>query len=219
MQLILLANIILSIGSIVGIAIFASQPNDMYISSDAYGFYWFVSTFSLLSGIFGYAYHKVNYVKQQFPKSEYGIHGMALISLLFTVFWLAASASMTSVLRNCLQIKNLMHPRYLNDGESISSARYLNDGESISSARYLNDGESISSARYLLYSYNYTCNGQIITTTFGFSLFILWCIVSYIVAIKMFSRLKTTQNPESLEIKQVEVVQIELVQPNVVEVP
>ena len=195
MQLILLANIILSIGSIVGIAIFASQPNDMYISSDAYGFYWFVSTFSLLSGIFGYAYHKVNYVKQQFPKSEYGIHGMALISLLFTVFWLAASASMTSVLRNCLQIKNLMHPRYLNDGESISSARYL------------------------LYSYNYTCNGQIITTTFGFSLFILWCIVSYIVAIKMFSRLKTTQNPESLEIKQVEVVQIELVQPNVVEVP
>ena len=207
MQLILLANIILSIGSIVGIAIFASQPNDMYISSDAYGFYWFVSTFSLLSGIFGYAYHKVNYVKQQFPKSEYGIHGMALISLLFTVFWLAASASMTSVLRNCLQIKNLMHPRYLNDGESISSARYLNDGE------------SISSARYLLYSYNYTCNGQIITTTFGFSLFILWCIVSYIVAIKMFSRLQTTQNPESLEIKQVEVVQIELVQPNVVEVP
>jgi hypothetical protein len=207
MQLILLANIILSIGSIVGIAIFASQPNDMYISSDAYGFYWFVSTFSLLSGIFGYAYHKVNYVKQQFPKSEYGIHGMALISLLFTVFWLAASASMTSVLRNCLQIKNLMHPRYLNDGESISSARYLNDGE------------SISSARYLLYSYNYTCNGQIITTTFGFSLFILWCIVSYIVAIKMFSRLQTTQNPESLEIKQVEVVQIELVQPNIVEVP
>jgi hypothetical protein len=30
-------------------------------------------------------------------------------------------------------------------------------------------------------------------------LFILWCIVSYIVAIKLFSKLKITKNPESLE--------------------
>ena len=177
MQLILLTNIILSIGAIAGISVFASQVGDIYILTDTYGFYWFLSTFSLLTGIFGYAYHKVNYVKQQFPKSEYGIYGMSVVSLLFTVFWLAASASMTSVLRNCLQVKNLLYPEYLIDDKPIGSARYFN------------------------YSYNYTCNGQIITTTFGYSLFILWCVVSYLVAIKMFSKLKTTQNPESLEIK------------------
>ena len=176
MQLILLANIILSIGAIAGISVFASQTGDVYILTDTYGFYWFVSTFSLLAGIIGYAYHKVNYVKEQFPKSEYGIYGMAVITLLFTVFWLAASASMTSVLRNCLQIKNLLYPEYIRDNKATSLLRY----------------------------YNYTCNGQIITTTFGYSLFILWCVVSYIVAIKMFSKLKTTQNPESLETKQAE---------------
>ena len=196
MQLILLANIILSIGAIAGISVFASQIGDVFILSDTYGFYWFISTFSLLAGIIGYAYHKVNYVKQQFPQSEYGIYVMGVISLLFTVFWLAASASMTSVLRNCIQIKNVWYPEYLNDG----------DDDSVSLERYFNDDDYVSSTRYLV-SNNYTCNGQIITTTFGYSLFILWCVVSYLVAIKLFSRLQTTQNPESLEIKQTEQVQ------------
>jgi hypothetical protein len=180
MQLILLANIILSIGAIVGISVFASQTGDIFISSDTYGFYWFVSTFSLLTGIVGYCYHKIDYVKQQFPKSEYIIYGMGLISLLFTVFWLAASASMTSVLRNCLQIKNLKYPEYIDDDQT-------------------------GSVIYFYYDYNYTCNGEIITTTFGYSLFILWCVVSYIVVMKLFSRLQTTQNPASLETPQEQV--------------
>ena len=47
MQLILLANIILSIGAIAGISVFASQIGDVFILSDTYGFYWFLSTFSL----------------------------------------------------------------------------------------------------------------------------------------------------------------------------
>lgn len=178
MQLILLANILLSIGAIAGISVFASQTNDVFILTDTYGFYWFVSTVSLLIGIVGYAYHQVDYVRQQFPKSEYSIYGMALMSLLFTVFWLAASASMVSLLRNCLQIKNMVYSRY-----------YYNN-----------------------YVYNYTCNGQIMTTTFGFSLFILWCVVSYILAIKLFSRLQQTKNPESLEMKQPEVEHIQVQQ-------
>lgn len=166
MQLILIVNIILNIGAIVGISVFASQTDDAYILSDTYGFYWFLSIFSFLNSMFGYAYHQINYVKDLFPKSEYSIYGMAFISLLFTVFWLAASASMASILRNCIYIKNLIYPNY-----------------------------------NLVDSYNYTCNGEIITTTFGFSLFILWCIVSYIMVKKLYVKLKTNTNSEALEMK------------------
>ena len=176
MQLILIANILLTIGAIVGISVFASQKGDIYILSDTYGFYWFLSIFSFLIGIFGYAYHQINYVKDQFPKSEYSIYGMAFISLLFTVFWLSASASMASILRNCLYIKNLIYPNYYD----------------------------------LDYSYNYTCNGEIITTTFGFSLFILWCIVTYIIGEKLYSKLKTQPNSEALETNANDQVVVEL---------
>jgi hypothetical protein len=53
MQLILLINIILSVGAIIGISVFASQTGDVYMLTDTYGFYWFVSVLSVLSGIFG----------------------------------------------------------------------------------------------------------------------------------------------------------------------
>ena len=179
MQLILIANIILSIGAIIGISVFASQTGDIYILSDTYGFYWFLSTVSFIFGIWGYVYHKIDYVKDQFPKSEYSIYGMTFISLLFTVFLLAVSASMSSILRNCLYIKNLIYPNYDD----------------------------------LVYSYNYTCRGEIITTSFGFSLFVLWFIITCITGEKLYSKLqndKIPEIPDTVEMKEnAQVIQLE----------
>ena len=61
------------------------------------------------------------------------------------------------------------------------------------------------------YDYNdILCNGQIITTTFGFSLFVLWCIVSYIVAQKLFVLWQKASTQETIEMKPCDQEQVQV---------
>jgi len=65
---------------------------------------------------------------------------------------------------------------------------------------------------------NFTCNGEIVTMTFGFVLFILWCVISFLVGKKLYAHImskvdeqiievmemKSEQSLEKVEIEQVE---------------
>ena len=96
------------------------------------------------------------------PSNAYSIYGITVASYILTIFWLAASSSMASVLRNCLTIKKL-------------ETNF--------------DYEFNSEFNYNFYLQKYTCNGEIITVSFGFSLFVLWVLVSYILSNNIYNRL------------------------------
>jgi|UniRef100_A0A6C0AL48 hypothetical protein len=135
-----IASIILSIGSIVGVSVWADS-NDIFTLSDSYSFYWFVAITSLLFSLASYFTHTLKYIisytRQSTKLSNLHMYAVSIFGSIYTIFWLGASASVASNLRYCLVIKN--------------NYRY----------------------------YNYNCNGQIISTVFGFLNFILWCILCY----------------------------------------
>lgn len=151
-NVLLACNFILSIGAIIGASIWAAFPNDMYLNytfSATYGFYWFVSVFSFVIGIIGVLYHG-NVVKFNETSNRLQISFVLMIKLFITItiviFWLAASASVATVLRECQNVKQ----------------------------------------EFAFWGYDSVlqlhCNGPIVTTVFGFSEFITWCVVLYFVA-------------------------------------
>ena len=157
-QIATVVNILLSIGSIIGISLFTSQEHDVFKITDTFNFYWFVSVFSFLFGILGFMYHHFSFVKERVPKSDYNIYYISLLSFIMAIFWLAASISMASLLKNCLYIKNL---------ETNFNSEFVQE-------------------------YNYTCNGEIVSVSFGFSLFVLWFLVTFILLNSVYNRLLVT---------------------------
>ena len=133
-----IASIILSIGSIAGVSVWADS-NDIFTLSDSYSFYWFVAITSLLFSLASYFTHTIKslilYTRQGTKLSNLHMYAVSIFGSIYIIFWLSASASVASNLRYCLVIKN--------------NFRY------------------------------YNCNGQIISTVFGFSNFILWCVICY----------------------------------------
>lgn len=148
----LVANTILILGSLVGCTIWA-QSNDIYTLGSAYGFYWFVSILSFVLNIMGYLYH-FNITKTMVNDSvgENKKYIMFILSTIFVIFWLFASATVADYTHNCVYIKNTVY-QY----DNLYS--YINYG-------------------------NINCNGEIITTTFGFANFFLWLTI-FIFSIKV----------------------------------
>ena len=56
-----IASIILSIGSIAGVSVWADS-NDIFTLSDSYSFYWFVAITSLLFSLASYFTHTLKYI-------------------------------------------------------------------------------------------------------------------------------------------------------------
>jgi hypothetical protein len=171
MEVLLIANVVFSLCSLVGSIIWAVE-DDIYTLTAIYGFYWFVSIFSLLSGLFGYVVHKTSLLKNiklvPFNSNEYGIYIMSFYSFLMTLFWLCASVSVARVCRDCLYIKN----------------------------KY----SSIVDYYYSKLSFN--CNGEIITMTFGFVLFILWSIVTFLVGKKLYLHIMSKVEEQVTELSE-----------------
>ena len=134
-----IASIILSIGSIAGVSVWADS-NDIFTLSNSYSFYWFVAITSLLFSLASYFIHTlkifIDYTRQSIKLSNLHLYVVTFFGSIYTIFWLGASAGVTSNLRYCLVIKNN-------------------------------------------FNFNYNCNGQIISTVFGFLNFILWSIICY----------------------------------------
>lgn len=139
-----IVSIILSIGSIAGVSLWADS-NDIFTLSDTYVFYWFVAITSLLISLALYSYHSIkmiiNYTKQNVKLSNLHMYFVTFLGSIYTIFWLGASASVASNLRYCLVIRN--------------------------------------NFRYNFFNNFYNCNGQIISTFFGFLNFILWSVIVY----------------------------------------
>jgi hypothetical protein len=172
MEVLLVANVVFSLGGVIG-SIIWSLEDDIYTLTAIYGFYWFVSIFSLVSGLFGYVFHATTFFKQKvfhFNLNEYGIYIMSFYSFLMTLFWLCASVTVSRVCKDCLYIKN----KY----SSIVDYYYSNLA--------------------------FTCNGEIVTMTFGFMLFILWCIVTFLVGKKLYSHIISKIDEQMIEVMEMQ---------------
>lgn len=163
MDSILLFNTVLSVGAIAGSAVWAAQ-NDIFTLSSAYNFYWFVSVLSFLLCAFGYVLH----MKTPLNTLSFNYSSIVLgIVALVVLFWLSAAASVASVSRDCIYIKNRFGSRFY----------YFQDTQI--------NNDSLS------------CTGEIITTTFGFASFVVWCIVSYFVGKHVYSSYPNPTNQGS----------------------
>jgi small-conductance mechanosensitive channel len=157
MDSILLFNTVLSVGAIAGSAVWAAQ-NDIFTLSSAYNFYWFVSVVSFLLCVSGYVLH----MKTPLTTLSFNYSSIVLgIVALVVLFWLSAAASVASVSRDCIYIKNRFGSRFY----------YFQDTQI--------NNDSLS------------CTGEIITTTFGFASFVVWSIVSYFVGKHVYSSYQT----------------------------
>lgn len=171
MEVLLIANVVFSLCGLVGSIIWAIE-DDIYTLTSIYGFYWFVSIFSLLSGLFGVLVHKTSLFKNinfvPFNLNEYGIYIMSFYSFLMTLFWFCASVSVARVCSDCLFIKN----------------------------KY----SSVVNYYYSKLSFN--CNGEIITMTFGFVLFIVWSIVTFLVSKKLYLHIMSKVDEQITELSE-----------------
>lgn len=155
---VIMTNIFFNFGSLIGLIVWASQ-DDIYTLTSIYEFYWFVSIFSLLTGFVGFfLYLKPDFIKNT-KFEDYKIYIIMFYSVLMSVFWLAAAASISKLCRDCLYIKN-----------------------------------KYSSIVDYYYSKNkFTCDGEILSTTFGICLLLLWLIVFLFVSKKLYEQMKSQE--------------------------
>jgi hypothetical protein len=173
-EILLLGNLVFSIGGIVGNSIWAASDN-IYTLTSAYEFYWFVTVSSLLIGITGGVYH-LDILKFSDNDRKILFYVFAVISVLYPIFWLAAAASVASHLRDCLNVKQR-------------------------------------------FGLNLTCDGAIISTSFGFANFVVWGFV--LALIFPYIKKRVEQTNENLELHEVQnntvQVPVEEVQSNSIE--
>jgi hypothetical protein len=173
MEVLLVANCVFSLCGVIGSIIWAVE-DDIYTLTSIYGFYWFVSVSSLVSGLFGYFVHKTSLFRNintnLFNAKEYGIYAMFFYSFIMTLFWICASASVARVTRDCLYIKN----------------KYS------------------SIVDYYYSKLTFTCNGEIVTMTFGFASFIVWCIVTFLVGKKLYSHFMSKVDEQTIELSEMQ---------------
>jgi len=186
-ELLLTANVLFSIGGIVGNSLWAAS-NSIYTLSSAYEFYWFVTVSSFLIGVGGSVYHS-GVVKYSENVKQYLSYAFVVVSVLYPIFWLAASASVASHLRDCLYIKNRLR-------------EYDDD------------------FYFWGYRFNVKCDGEIVSTSFGFANFIVWVYVLFLfypyIKRKFFSSSNAMQETNASEAtaSTEEVVNIEMQQTN-----
>jgi hypothetical protein len=164
-QNILLAlNLLFSLGGIVGNSLWAAS-NNIFTLSSAYEFYWFVTVSSFLIGVGGGLYHK-GVVKFSDATKENLFYGFTVISVLYPIFWLAASSAVGSNLKDCLYIKNTLSG--FDDDFSFWG-----------------------------YRFNITCDGEIVSTSFGFANFIVWVYTLFLFYPYIKRRFFTVQESNS----------------------
>ena len=104
-----IASIILSIGSIAGVSVWADS-NDISTLSNSYVFYWFVAITSFLFSLVSYFYHTIKsiiiYIRKNIKLTNLHIYTVSIFGSIYILFWLAASVSVASDLRYCLIVKN-----------------------------------------------------------------------------------------------------------------
>jgi hypothetical protein len=175
-KLLLIVNIILNLGSLMGIIVWAIQ-DDIYTLTSIYGFYWFVSIFSLISGLLGVFFHTIsNNTTLQIPINQYGIYVMTFYSIIMSVFWFASSIAVTQLTRDCLYIKY----------------KYS------------------SLVDYYYAKKEFTCNGEIISMTFGFGLLLLWVVILSIISKNLYERMIVEHSKKNEEVEMTRTDNIEV---------
>jgi len=110
-----IASVILSIGSITGVSVWANSNNFSTLSS-SYMFYWFVTLTSFLFSLGAYFSHSmksiVDYTKQNIKLLNLHMYIVTFFGTIYIIFWLGASAGVTSDLRYCIYIKNNLRYNY-----------------------------------------------------------------------------------------------------------
>lgn len=164
-----------SLSSLVGISLWASS-DDVYVLTSSYNFYWFMSIFTLLFSILSILYYKFpnvwNHLTSQMELTltdNQKLYTMGGISFVMSIMWLAAAASVADVTRECLHFKKYWNS-LLPDEDYPLYDRFSNG--------------------YYDLTYNYKCNGEIVSTTFGFLLFVTWLFMSFVLSKKVYSKLR-----------------------------
>jgi len=177
-----LASIILSICSIAGVSVWADS-NDVFTLTNSYVFYWFVSITSFLFSLSAYfLMYEKNMINYTKQNIKLSNLHMYTVSIFGTIYIIFWLGASASVASDL---------RYcLSIKNNFKNAYY-----------YFN----------ILYNYNYNCNGEIVSTVFGFFNFILWCVIVYYSGSFWYSVYKKStnndielhQNIESLDINYV----------------
>lgn len=167
-KILLVINVILNLGSLLGIVVWAIQ-DDIYTLTSIYGFYWFVSMFSLLSGLLGIIFHTMsnNNLSIKILMNKYGIYIMTFYATIMSVFWFASSISVTQLTRDCLYIKN----------------KYS------------------SLVDYYYSKTEFTCNGEIISMSFGFGLLILWVVILIFISKNLYEHINVEHFKKNEEVE------------------
>jgi hypothetical protein len=161
---VIMITLFLNLGSLIGLIVWASQ-DDIYTLTSIYEFYWFVSIFSLLTGLLGLFLHLKPDVIKNTQFEHYKLYIITFYSILMSVFWLAAAASISKLCRDCLYIKNKYY--------SIVDYYYSKN--------------------------KFTCDGEILSTTFGIFLVILWLIIFLFVSKQLYEHIKLQELQEFQE--------------------
>jgi hypothetical protein len=161
MKVLLIANIFFSVCSVIGSIIWAVQ-DDIYTLTSIYGFYWFVSVFSFISSLLGYLFHT-----SSFMRNEDGFFTNTIQKKGYGIYFMFFYSFTMTLFWLCA---------------SASVTRVTRD------CLYIKNKYS-SIVDYYYSSSEFTCNGEIITMTFGFVLFIVWSIVLLFVGKKLYLKI------------------------------
>jgi hypothetical protein len=161
MKVLLISNIFFSVCSVIGAIIWAVQ-DDIYTLTSIYGFYWFVSVFSFISSLLGYLFHTSSFMRNEdnFFTNTIQKKGYGIYFMFFYSFTM-------TLFWLCA---------------SASVTRVTRD------CLYIKNKYS-SIVDYYYSKSEFTCNGEIITMTFGFVLFIVWSIVLLFVGKKLYLKI------------------------------
>lgn len=106
-QLFLFTNCLLSLMTLVSISIWTSS-SDVYTLTHAYNFYWFLSISSVFVSFLGILYHMYPKLWAHFTSeiemnlsNNQKLYSIWFISVIFSIFWLAASSSVANITKQC----------------------------------------------------------------------------------------------------------------------
>ena len=138
-----------AISSIIGASIWAAS-NDIFTLVGIYDFHWFVSVTSFIFSIIAYSIHTFSFIfdaVQQPNLIHIHIVSILLIGGIYTLFWFISAVNLSIVLRECLDIKKT-YQNFLNDDLHLITE-----------------------------SYNYSCNGEIVSVIFSYVNYIVWSFI------------------------------------------
>lgn len=178
-DVVLYLHCLFSVLCVVGASIWTAS-DDVYTLTGSYTFYWFLTILTLFVSVLGLLYYKfpnvwehITYQMELDLTANQKCYSIFCISIVFNMLWLVSAACVVDVLNQCQYFKKYW--------ELTLPDRLSNSTD----------------------NYNYKCDGEIVSTTFAFSMFATWSFITFTLGKKLYRKLREpsvidVSNPDTI---------------------